>query len=171
MNLRHLKKSYQNNKRLLKIDLTGVSSIDEIIGTSLYILRGDPSFKFSSKSVCSHCDRDIVDKIPTDLRRDYEGLSSYENCFLEQGYICLGPVTHAGCGTRCPNKANSPCLGCYGNPAGIKDQGAKFINTIGSLTHEKDPEEVANFIKDPAGLFNRFTLANSTLNHIVKEGK
>jgi F420-non-reducing hydrogenase small subunit len=154
---------------LLNVDLTGITIIDEIIGRILLLLKDDPSFKFSTKSVCSHCEREIVDKIPTTLKRDYEGLSTTDKCFLEQGYICLGPATHAGCGTRCPNKANSPCLGCYGNPAGVKDQGAQFINTLGSLTFEMDPIEVANFIKDPAGLFNRFSLANSTLKHFIND--
>jgi len=92
-----------------------------------------------------------------------------DKCFLEQGYICLGPVTHAGCGTICPNKANAPCLGCYGPPVGVKDQGAKFISTLGSLCADKDPDDVLNQIKDPAGLFNRFTVAASTIGYKRKD--
>ena len=92
-----------------------------------------------------------------------------DTCFLEQGYICLGPVTQAGCGTQCPNNANAPCLGCYGAAVGIKDPGVKFISTLGSLCKDRDPEEVMENIKDPAGLFNRFTLAASTLGHKYHE--
>ena len=77
----------------------------------------------------------------------------------------MGLVTQAGCGSACPNKGNAPCLGCYGPPVGIEDQGAKFISTLGSLCAERDPEEIVKFLKDPAGLFNRFTLAASTLKH------
>ncbi|MFX1379781.1 MAG: hypothetical protein ACFFA4_11895 [Promethearchaeota archaeon] len=150
---------------LLNVNPTGVAVNDDIIGVILFLLKNDPNFKFSSKTVCSHCDRLIVDKVPTELKRDYEGLSKTDKCFLEQGYICLGLVTHAGCGTICPNKANAPCLGCYGPPVGIKDQGVKFISTLGSLCKDLKPDEIANFIKDPAGLFNRFTLADSILKH------
>jgi F420-non-reducing hydrogenase small subunit len=128
-------------------------------------MKNDPYFKFSSKTVCSHCDREVADKVPTSLKRDYEGLPTMDTCFLEQGYICLGPVTQAGCGTICPNKANAPCLGCYGPPVGVEDQGSKFISTLGSLCADRDPEEVMKMIKDPAGLFNRFTLADSILGH------
>ncbi len=152
-------------KMILDVNATGVALIDEIIGTILFLLKGDPNFKYSSKTVCSHCDRVVVDKVPTNLKRDYEGLPTMDKCFLEQGYICLGPVTHAGCGTLCPNRANSPCLGCYGPPIGVREQGAKFISTLGSLTSERDPEEVLKAIKDPAGLFNRYTLADSTLGY------
>jgi F420-non-reducing hydrogenase small subunit len=88
-----------------------------------------------------------------------------DTCFLEQGYICIGPVTQAGCGTICPNKANAPCLGCYGAVTGVVDPGVKFISTLGSLCKDKDPDEVMELIKDPAGLFNRFTLAASSLGH------
>lgn len=157
--------SNNGSKMILEVAPTGNAIIDEIIGAALFLLKDDPNFKFSSKTVCSHCDRDVVDKVPVKLKRDYEGLPNQEDCFLEQGYICLGPVTQAGCGTICPNKANAPCLGCYGAPVGIKDQGAKFISTLGSLTADRDPEEVSNIIKDPAGLFNRFTLADSSLGH------
>jgi F420-non-reducing hydrogenase small subunit len=41
-------------------------------------------------------------------------------CFLAQGYICLGPVTRAGCGGRMGAPlcvaAGAPCRGCYGPP-------------------------------------------------------
>ena len=154
-----------NGNLLIDATPTGNTVMDEIIGRALYLLKDDPSFKFSSKTVCSTCERDVADKVPTELKRDYEGLPTMDKCFLEQGYICLGPVTQAGCGTICPNKANAPCLGCYGPPVGVKDQGAKFISTLGSLCAERDPEEIMKLIKDPAGLFNRFTLADSTLGH------
>ena len=155
----------EDRKFALNVAPTGIEIIDDIIGISLYLLRDDPNFKFSSKSVCSHCDRDITDKLPVQLKRDYEGLSTMDSCFLEQGYICIGPVTQAGCGTICPNKANAPCLGCFGAVTGVVDPGVKFISTLGSLCKDKDPDEVMELIKDPAGLFNRFTLAASTLGH------
>jgi F420-non-reducing hydrogenase small subunit len=153
------------SKLILNTPPTGVELIDKIVGMALFLLKNDPNFKFSSKTVCSHCEREIVDKVPTDLKRDYVGLPTMDKCFLEQGYICLGPVTQAGCGTICPNKANAPCLGCYGSPVGVKDQGAKFISTLGSLCADKDPNDLLKAIKDPAGLFNRFTLADSILGH------
>lgn len=162
-----LKEVQTDNGTHLALDVapTGNAILDDIIGNSLYLLKDDPNFKFSTKTVCSHCDREIADKIPSQLKRDYEGLPTMDTCFLEQGYICLGPVTQAGCGTTCPNKGNAPCLGCFGAATGIKDPGAKFISTLGSLCKDRDPEEVMNTIKDPAGLFNRFTLAASTLGH------
>ncbi|MFX1495280.1 MAG: hypothetical protein ACFFBZ_13425, partial [Promethearchaeota archaeon] len=157
-------KNINNNLNLiLDINPTGIEINDDIIGSILFLLKNDPNFKFSSKTVCSHCDRTIVDKVPIKLKRDYEGLPTTDKCFLEQGYICLGLVTHAGCGTICPNKANAPCLGCYGPPLGVKDQGVKFMSTLGSLCTDLEPTEIIQKIKDPAGLFNRFTVADSVL--------
>ena len=152
-------------KLVIDVAPTGTAVIDEIIGSALFLLKNDPHFKFSSKTVCSHCDREVADKVPTDLKRDYQGLPTMDTCFLEQGYVCLGPVTQAGCGTICPNKANAPCLGCYGPPVGVEDQGSKFISTLGSLCADRVPEEIIKTIKDPAGLFNRFTVADSILGH------
>jgi len=158
-----------DGKLTLDVAPTGNKIIDNIAAIALFLLKDDPNFKYSSKTVCSHCEREVADKVPGKLKRDYEGLPDTDKCFLEQGYICLGPVTHAGCGTICPNKANAPCLGCYGPPVGVKDQGAKFMSTLGSLCADKDPEEVLEQIKDPAGLFNRFTVAASTLGYKRKE--
>lgn len=35
------------------------------------------------------------------------------DCLLLKGILCIGPLTAAGCGSRCPSH-NLPCLGCWG---------------------------------------------------------
>ncbi len=158
-------KTKNGSKEIYNIEMTKNQRINNIIGTCLYLLKHSSNFKFSSKTVCSHCDRNLSNKIPGKLKRDYEGLPNEKECFIEQGYICLGMVTAAGCGGICPNNANAPCHGCYGPPVGIKDQGAQFINTFGSIASKRDIKDIMEIIKDPAGIFNRFTLADSILKH------
>lgn len=34
-------------------------------------------------------------------------------CLLLKGILCVGPLTNAGCGARCPSH-RLPCLGCWG---------------------------------------------------------
>lgn len=43
------------------------------------------------------------------------------NCFLEKGEMCLGPLTRGGCEALCPS-VNHPCTGCHGplNDTNIK---------------------------------------------------
>lgn len=88
-----------------------------------------------------------------------------EECFLSQGYICLGPATRSGCGERCIN-GNMPCRGCFGPTDEVVDQGAKILSAIASIvnsTDEKEIEEVIGTIADPLGTFYRFTLPSSLL--------
>ncbi|MCP4764137.1 MAG: hypothetical protein GY870_20355 [archaeon] len=155
------------DKQIMAVN-TGNGTIDNLLGTILTKLRDSPEFKFSQKTVCSTCNRKIVDKVFTAIKRDYEGLPNEDQCLLEQGYICCGPATKAGCGTLCVNNANAPCLGCYGPPEDVKDQGAQMLSTYCSLA-QTTPEDLKAKILDPAGLFNRFTLASSTLGKTVRE--
>ncbi len=88
-----------------------------------------------------------------------------EECFLSQGYICLGPVTRSGCGERCI-RANMPCRGCFGPLEGVVDQGAKILSAIASIidsTDEEEIERIINTIADPLGTFYRFSLPSSLL--------
>ena len=158
------------DKTILSIKQTGNEMIDNIIGLCLFKLRNSKEFKFSQGTVCSTCAREVTDKTFTVIKRDFEGIADPNICFLEQGYFCAGPATKAGCGTLCPNKANAPCLGCYGPPENIPDQGAKMLSTYASLA-QVSPEELVAGIPDPAGLFNRFTLASSTFGGKVDDKK
>ncbi|MHA1297958.1 MAG: hypothetical protein ACTSO9_00785 [Candidatus Helarchaeota archaeon] len=156
------------NSKVLVFKKTGIDIIDDIIGLCLIKLRDSDELKFNQATVCSTCERKVVDKTTSEFKRDYVGLPDMDKCFLEQGYFCAGPATKAGCGSICPNRANAPCLGCYGPPENIKDQGAKMLTTFASI-FQGDPEELKEKVLDPAGLFNRFTLAVSTFGGKVKD--
>jgi F420-non-reducing hydrogenase small subunit len=119
----------------------------------------------STKTVCDECERIKEDKKISKIRRVHEAVPDPKTCFLEQGFICLGPATRGGCGDRCM-KANMPCRGCFGPPPGVIDQGAKMLSTIASIYQGSEPEDVqrlVNEIVDPAGTFYRFGMGDSIL--------
>lgn len=86
-------------------------------------------------------------------------------CFLAQGYICMGPATRAGCGERCI-RANMPCRGCFGPAPGARDIGGKMLGALGSLG-AADTEEtsvvLADTLVDLVGTLYRFNLPASLL--------
>jgi F420-non-reducing hydrogenase small subunit len=124
----------------------------------------------SEKTLCSECERSRsqvrrIDK----LHRPHEITIDQEKCMLDQGLLCMGPATRAGCGTQCV-KANVPCRGCSGPTREEFDQGANMLSLIAtiygipeeSLT-EEDVKKVMKEIKDPLGTFYRYTLPKSIL--------
>ncbi len=119
----------------------------------------------SEKTCCDECDRVKEEKKITKIWRPHEIIPDQKKCLLEQGIICCGPATRGGCGMRCI-KANMPCRGCFGPPAGVADQGAKLVSAIASIYQADSEEEIAKMlgeIVDPAGTFYRFGLADSML--------
>jgi F420-non-reducing hydrogenase small subunit len=120
-------------------------------------------------TLCEVCNRKREDRLKIKkIKRVHEGGPDPDVCFLDQGYICLGPATRAGCagetGGRCLN-VNMPCRGCMGPPDGVKDQGARMISALASIVDpEVPPEMLKEMVKDPLGLFYGFTLPSSILN-------
>lgn len=85
-------------------------------------------------------------------------------CLLEQGYMCLGPVTRRGCGGRegAPRciSARVPCRGCYGS---VTQRGIPCVDYIGAMTavglHYAD-------MPDKPGYLSRFNGAHAILKKL-----
>jgi len=120
------------------------------------------------KTVCDECKRDKNEKRVKKFYRLHEVDPKNidpDLCLLEQGLICNGPATRAGCGSLCP-QVNMGCRGCYGPAEGVVDMGAKLAGSIASIIDSDDPEEIetiVNQIVDPVGTFYRFSLPSSIL--------
>jgi F420-non-reducing hydrogenase small subunit len=119
----------------------------------------------SDKTCCDECDRTKEEKKITRFYRPHEIITDPKKCLLEQGIICCGPATRGGCGMRCI-KANMPCRGCFGPPAGVADQGAKMLSAIASIYQGEGTEAINKMVEevvDPAGTFYRFGMSDSML--------
>lgn len=124
-----------------------------------------------NKSVCDECPRTKRNTRIQGFQRPHLGKPEPDWCLLEQGFVCLGPVTRNGCEARCIN-ANMPCRGCYGAPSHTVDQGAAMISAIGSLLgadNEDAARAMASGFVDPAGTVYRFSMAKSLLGRYLAD--
>jgi F420-non-reducing hydrogenase small subunit len=121
-----------------------------------------------NKALCDTCPRNETKPEEFTIkafRRVATSTPDPEECFLAQGYICLGPATRSGCGERCIG-GNMPCRGCFGAPDGVADQGAKILSAIASIIDPTDEGQIRTAIDeivDPLGTFYRFSLPSSLL--------
>ena len=108
---------------IVKVDayIPGCPTAPELIAQALVeVLNGKP-FMLPERSVCDECPVKREKKASGGtLKRPLENITvkqgePWENtrCYMEQGYLCLGPVTRAGCEARCI-KGSVPCDGCSG---------------------------------------------------------
>ncbi len=100
-----------------------------------------PSRDFVSDAVYSLMELDRIDP---------------ELCFLEQGVMCMGPMSREGCGSRC-TKANVPCRGCNGPSRPDFEQGGKSIDMLGAVL----PAGAIMFLDDLIGTSYRYSMAVS----------
>jgi len=172
-NLPQITNFVPRNDQVVKIDvyLPGCPpTSQEIANAVLALLSGKP-VEHSIKSVCDECERKKEEKNVKEFRRDFDGKPDPEKCLVNQGYVCLGAGTRAGCGAQCPN-ANHPCKGCSGPPEGVTDQAAKLIGTFGGIA-DMEPQKLLDVFRDPAGQLYKFTYASSPLSKLrsVKKGE
>ncbi|MGD8858354.1 MAG: hypothetical protein PVG33_18620, partial [Chloroflexota bacterium] len=118
-------------------------------------------------------DRVKTEKKIKAFKRTWEVIPNETDCLLEQGIVCCGPATRAGCGALCPS-VGSPCIGCYGPNEGVEDFGARLMSALASVIDSDDPDEIDRIIKegipDPIGTFYRFSLPDSLLHGIAAHG-
>ena len=117
---------------------------DHIFSALVALVEGRP-LALPEKSVCDTCPTRREGKGKVDTVRRFLHTPEYGapdepldqmRCLLEQGYVCMGPVTRAGCGgdgivPRCIS-ARVPCRGCYGPVQPNGNQRLDMLNAMAS---------------------------------------
>jgi F420-non-reducing hydrogenase small subunit len=94
-----------------------------------------------TKSVCDACptrregkgEVSVVRRFTENAEFDPGKPISEMRCLLEQGFLCMGPVTAAGCAKRgAPSciEARVPCRGCFGS---VRPRGNQLLDMMNAL--------------------------------------
>jgi F420-non-reducing hydrogenase small subunit len=116
------------------------TSPDLVVDALTALLQGKP-FTLPERSVCDDCPTQRQKKADIQLKRPLESVTditkpvNQSRCFMELGYLCLGPVTKSGCGghekiPRCI-KGYMPCRGCFGP---IRKGANPLVEMMGALS-------------------------------------
>jgi len=117
---------------------------DQVFAALVALVQGTP-LTLPTKSVCDHCPTVREGKGEVKKLRRFLQSPQYKSpdepldkmrCLLEQGILCMGPVTRGGCGgdqntPRCMS-ARVPCRGCYGPVKHTGDQRVEMLNALAS---------------------------------------
>jgi F420-non-reducing hydrogenase small subunit len=141
-------------------------------------LAGKP-FELPERSVCDDCPLKREKKSITALKRPLENIINLNTeeligsrCFMEKGYLCLGPVTKTGCymsgGETQPHvprciKGVMPCRGCFGP---IRKGANPMVDMMGAVSSiGLNPQQ----IMDRAATFNRYIGSHGRLRAVPKK--
>lgn len=131
-----------------------------------------------NKTLCEECPRHKENRRIDKIREPHEVDIDPELCLMDQGILCLGAATVAGCGAKCTS-VGQPCRGCYGPSKIVQEQGASIFTAVASLfpVLEDDPMcdeskiiDIMSSVKDPLGYFYAFSMAKALIKAKVTEG-
>ena len=126
-----------------------------------------PGYVFAKvKALCEECPRTREERVLTRIVRPYELLPDPDACLLDQGIICLGPVTRGGCDAACP-QAGMPCTGCLGPTPKAGDPGLAMISALASLVRAGEEgeaaipkeDEILDKLVDPIGTLYKYDVS------------
>ncbi len=130
-----------DEKVKIDLQLPGCPPNPESIAEVLTALLENRPPGLPKRSVCDTCPTKREGKgSVTEVKRflenaeyDPEKPISDMRCLLEQGFMCMGPVTAAGCAKReAPNciRARVPCRGCFGP---VRPDGNQMLDMLNAL--------------------------------------
>ncbi len=154
--------------------IPGCPSPPETVLNALEHWINGTKLKIPLQSVCFECPRhhrELLDGKREFIVNEINPIMELETidphiCFLEQGVLCMGVSTRAGCGGRCV-RSNIPCQGCMGPASHVKETGAKWINALGSIL----PGGAMRFEHDLIGIGYCYTMAISMMPHKITQEK
>lgn len=163
---------------VIKVDvyIPGCPTSPELVAEALTALLEGKPFTMPERSVCDDCPTKREKKAITSVKRPLEPIiplgSKVEDsrCFMELGYLCLGPVTKTGCyksggeGTHFPRciKAQMPCRGCFGP---IRKGANPMVDMMGAISSiGLNPQQ----IPDRPATFQRYIGAQGRLRPLPK---
>ncbi|KKK40682.1 hypothetical protein LCGC14_0684040 [marine sediment metagenome] len=157
---------------IIKIDyrIPGCPPIPSMIKNVLVAILEGQEPEQPTKNLCSECDKEHEKMlIPAKEFLTFQVVASHEIdykedlCFLEQGILCIGFATRAGCEGRCV-KSNLPCRGCMGPLEKEIDQGCAAISGLASIF------PIGQLIQqeDLSGTVYRYSLPYSILQRLYK---
>ena len=164
---------------VVKVDvqIPGCPPHPDVIGGAVVALLQGKSWSLPERSVCDDCPTirekkgAVVVKRPLQSPERAPGAPvSQMRCLNEQGIICNGPVTKAGCRgeddmPRCI-KANMPCRGCFGP---IRASSMPYVDMVNALVSNGIDIKT---IDDRMGTFNRYIGGHERLKvHADREAK
>ena len=132
-----------DEKIKVDVSLPGCPPQPQLIGAVIKALINKETLQLPQKSVCETCPtiREGEKKMAP-VRRflhnadyDCDQPVSEMRCLLEQGLVCMGPVTAGGCGgkdTPLCLRARVPCRGCYGPVQSGGNQLLDMMNALAS---------------------------------------
>jgi len=126
----------------------------------------------NGKAVCDVCPRNPAKKgerreFVKEVKRMVEGVPDEDKCLLQQGYICLGPVTQGDCNASCL-KVNVPCRGCGGPLPGLTDFGARAISSLASILDDDAVEQLLKKYPTFTKLLYLYSLPTALINKKIK---
>ncbi len=165
---------------IVKVDLSipGCAPNPDMIAEALTCLLEGRPFELAERSVCDDCPVKREKKADIALKRplenpDFKQGEPWENtrCYMEQGILCLGPVTRSGCskvyeegGPKVPRCVYGymPCRGCFGP---IREGARPLVDMLGALSSiGLDAKQ----IEDRRALLNRYIGAHNNLRPLPK---
>ncbi|NIO16823.1 MAG: methyl viologen-reducing hydrogenase [Deltaproteobacteria bacterium] len=152
--------------------IPGCPTAPDIVAEAITSLLQGKAFELPERSVCDDCPVKREEKADISLKRPLEPIIPMDakleesRCFMEIGYLCLGPVTRTGCGgsektPRCV-KGRMTCRGCFGP---IRKDANQLVDMMGALTSiGLDPR----VIPDRAATFQRYVGGHGRLRPLPK---
>lgn len=155
------------------ISIPGCAPETETIMAALTAVVEGRDWEMPRRNMCDECVREkraLLEPTAEFLTDAVYGLMELDEidptlCFLEQGVICMGPMTREGCGARC-TAAGVPCRGCQGPSRQEFEQGAKMIDALAAVL----PAGAIMFLDDLVGTGYRFSMPVSVFPEAYDHG-